>query len=32
MLSHHLTNFEIQKIIKMNLSLMVFIQEIIYLK
>ena len=33
MLPHPLTNFEIQKnIIKKNLNLMVFIQEIIYLK
>ena len=30
--SHPLTNFEIQSIFKMNLNLMVFIQEIIYLK
>ena len=29
---HPLTNFEMQRIIKMNLKLMVFIQEIIYLK
>ena len=29
---HPLTNFEIQSIIKMNLTSMVFIQEIIYLK
>ena len=29
---HPLTNFEIQKIIKMNLDLMVFIQEVIYKK
>ena len=32
MLPHPLTNFEIQKIIKMNLDLMVFIQEVIYKK
>ena len=32
MLSHALTNFEIQNITKTNLSLMVFIQEITYLK
>ena len=29
---HALTNFEIQSIIKMNQNLMVFIQEIVYLK
>ena len=29
---HPLTNFETQNIIKSNLNLMVFIQEIIYLK
>ena len=29
---HPLTNFEIQNIIKININLMVFIQEIIYLK
>ena len=29
---HPLTNFEIQNIIKMNQDLMVFFQEIIYLK
>ena len=29
---HPLTNFEIQNIIKMNLNLMEFIQEMIYLK
>ena len=29
---HPLTNFEIQSIIKMNLNLMAFIQEIVYLK
>ena len=32
MLPYPLTNFEIQKIIKANLNLMVSIQEIIYLK
>ena len=29
---HPLTNFEIQSIIKMNLNLMVFVQEIIYIR
>ena len=29
---HHLNNFEIQNTIKTNLNLMVFIQEIVYLK
>ena len=32
MLPHPLTNFEIQNIMKINLDLMVFIQEIIYKK
>ena len=31
-INHPLTNFEIQSIIKMNLNLMVFIQDTIYLK
>ena len=30
--SHPQTNFEILRIVKMNLNLMVFIQEVIYLK
>ena len=29
---HHLTNFEIQNMVKMKLNLMVVIQEIIYSK
>ena len=29
---HPLTNFEIQSIIKMNLNLMAFIEEIIYIR
>ena len=29
---HPLTNFEIQSIIKMNLNLMAFVEEIIYIR